>query len=229
MGSYLQSCGINMGDDLVGAAKGNKFGHFEDIRFVELHKKSLLRNKSHMYSPAHNLIFSQNEITEAKKIVSDRNEKYQHWGWKDPRSSLYLKDWYAIEPGIKFIFLYRHPMSVIDSLVRRATDRRLKVLPWQAATAWIRYNEEILSFYKSHIDNCILININNFNETHNESTVILENWLGLKLPEPYTDVYHPGEISTGSTNNKILYKLISKIYYKKLSHIFSELEAFSKI
>ena len=39
--SLFQSVGVNIGENLVGPEYGNIRGHFEDIEFVELHKRIL--------------------------------------------------------------------------------------------------------------------------------------------------------------------------------------------
>jgi hypothetical protein len=44
------------------------------------------------------------------------------WGWKDPRNTFTREVWKEIFPDAKLIHLYRHPVDVIRSLVKREND-----------------------------------------------------------------------------------------------------------
>jgi len=230
MGNFLHHCGISMGKELIGAARGNRFGHFEDAEFVSFHSELLNRRRCHMYTPARNLEFTEQEARQALALVEQRRTEFKHWGWKDPRTTLFLHSWQRILPEARYILLYRSPYSVIDSLLRRATDRRLKLAPWIAASAWIRYNEEILSFYKAHKSHTLLININDFNRDHVSSVRLLEDWLGVKLPVPYTTIYHPSELKSKPTDRKRLtVRLIGKVYGERMDEIYQTLESLATI
>ena len=230
MGNFLHRCGISMGKELIGAARGNRFGHFEDAEFVSFHCKLLNRRGCQMYSPARNLEFTDQEARQAQALVEQRQRDFGNWGWKDPRTTLFLGSWHRIIPEVRYIFLYRSPHSVIDSLLRRATDRRLKMAPWLAASAWIRYNEDIISFYKTHKAQALLVNIHGFNHDHASSVNLLEDWLGIELPVSYTDVYHPSELKTAPAGQRRLTsRLIDKVYGKRMDEIYRTLESLAAI
>ena len=130
MSSYFEKCGINMGENMVGAMRGNTRGHFEDTSFVSFHDEVLAENHCHMYSPKKQLNISENRIKQARDIIKNKQLNTTSFGWKDPRSTLFLQFWSKLLPECKFVLLYREPYSVIDSLRRRGTDRRIKVFPW---------------------------------------------------------------------------------------------------
>ena len=129
-----------MGENMAAAGAGNKHGHFEDKDFLELHKKILRENRRHMYKEPEPLVITDEQLQYAKELVEDNNNKYQAWGWKDPRSTLFLDFWNKVAPDTKFLFLYRDPLTVIDSLFRRKGERYLFFKPLMAADAWLLYN-----------------------------------------------------------------------------------------
>ena len=43
----------------------------------------------------------------------------KHWGWKDPRTTLYMNEYYQTMNKAKFIHIYRNPYDVISSLCFR--------------------------------------------------------------------------------------------------------------
>ncbi len=168
--SYLHQCGINMGDYLIKGRKGNERGYFEDVQVVDLHNKIIRSNRCHIYYPIKYLAVPLQYLAEAHRFIVKRSALHTTWGWKDPRACLFLPMWNSLHDNIKFVFLYRHPYLVIDSLFRRG-DRIFQFMPWLAAKAWMRYNKELLSFYDHNKNNCILINITAINR--NPEHVIL--------------------------------------------------------
>lgn len=230
MSSYLEKCGINMGEKLVGAMKGNMRGHFEDTDFVDLHNAILAENRCHMYSPKKKLSISDIQTENARRIVKNKQKKFSHFGWKDPRTTLFLDFWAKMLPDCKFVLLYREPWSVIDSLRRRGSDRRIRIMPWLPAYAWLKYNQAILNFYNTHPNNSILISINGFNSHHEESRRHLSDFLGYELSIPYTDVYRRDEIvHEASASNNPLHRLTDMVFSKQLVTTLQKLESVADI
>jgi len=214
-----------MGENLIGPGKGNELGHFEDREFVNFHMALLKDNSSNMFSPKKALTITLERRTEGHDLFNTKKKKIKAWGWKDPRTSLFLDFWADIDPAIRFILLYRDPSSVIDSLLRRGTDRRLTFMPWSAAAAWIRYNQEILDFFYTHKTRSILINISGFNKDPKINSSFLEDFLETKMAIGYSDVFCPGNISdSGKITNKMRTGLVTAGFSKKFEAIYSSLE-----
>lgn len=230
MSSYLQKCGINMGDRLVGAMRGNPRGHFEDEDFVRFHDAILADNRCHMYNPKPRLVISPEYRSLAEKMIDRRRHAYTHFGWKDPRTTLFLDFWADILPECKFVFLYRDPWVVVDSLRRRRSDRRVLVMPWLPAVAWLKYNYALMDFYANNMDKCVLININGFNANHELSRQYLGRFLDYSLDIPYTDVYHENEIQKRPPmQKKLLFQLTDNLYKRKLTKLYHILESAADI
>ena len=158
--NVIQETGVHIGENLLGSYKGNKHGHFEDFDFLYLHENILRRFGE---TP-----FTQTRLTPNQIMTTERDmalhlikqrEAYQLWGWKDPRTALFLDFWHDLLPDATYIFVYRHPFEVISSLVRRGTDIEILAAPHIGLQAWQTYNQAILDFYQQHPENSILCNI----------------------------------------------------------------------
>ncbi len=227
--SYLNYCGINMGKDMAAAGHGNKHGHFEDKSFLELHKDILQSNGKHMYCDPGHLIITEDQKQLARTIVQN-NYKFRNWGWKDPRTTLFLEFWHNNIPDAKYLFLYRDPMAVIDSLFRRRGERFLFLKPLMAADAWLLYNSKILEFYRKHTDRCIIANINGINRSPENALSIISSWLEYRLDKPYSDIYHPKDISsTPSAITKLYAPIINKFRGLDLHKAYDMLENYAAI
>lgn len=230
MSSYFEQCGINMGETMVGAMRGNTRGHFEDTDFLQLHDNILKDNHCHMYSPKNHLSISDVRKKQANKIITKKQANFKNFGWKDPRTTLFLDLWSDTLPDCKFILLYREPFSVIDSLRRRGTDRRIKAFPWLPATAWIKYNQAIIDFHKKAPDDCIVVNIAGFNKSHEKARIAVGNFLDYDLSKPYTDVFHKNEIASKPSHRKnLIYRLLDSYYRKQLNALYEQLESIATI
>ncbi|MEB3342686.1 glycosyltransferase [Okeania sp.] len=161
--SLFQSVGVNIGEKLIGPEYGNIRGHFEDIEFVELHKQ-ILRSQ-HIDELGSNVEISEIPVKDeyleaAKRLIENcqvKNEKVnKFWGWKDPRTTLFLSFWLRLLPDAKFIFVYRSPWEVVDSLYRRGTDKKLLEQPELAVKMWWDYNRRILDFYQQFSAQCLI-------------------------------------------------------------------------
>ena len=227
--SYLKLCGVSMGRNLLGPGKGNIRGHFEDKDFLELHKRILVHNKSNIYVPKRHLEVPDNIVQQMKDLIGLRNEFNEVWGWKDPRTTLFLKDWDKICPGIKFIFIYRDPFEVIASLYRRMKLKYFWLRPWYAPKMYLRYNEEMLDFAGRNRDKVIFININGLNANHEKGRKVIGKWMKYELDRPYTAVYEPSDM-TSKDQKKMPFpinaymKIIKKRYGAPLESLFTKLD-----
>lgn len=156
--SLLQSGGIQIGDELLGSNQSNRLGHYEDLDFLSLHQEILGEDNKDGLKLERALNIEDRHAEEAKTLIEQRS-KQPLWGWKDPRSVLFLDFWKAQIPTAKAILVYRHPIEVIISLIRRSTDFELIRQPRNSLALWQHYNEKILQFKQSFPDDCVLCNL----------------------------------------------------------------------
>ena len=89
----------------------------------------------------------------------------------------------------------------------------------------MHYNRKVLEFYETHRDQCILFNINDFNERCEEGRSILADWLGTDLSLPYSTVYRASEIaSTPSASARRINAVFRLTFGTQLSDVYSQLE-----
>jgi uncharacterized coiled-coil protein SlyX len=154
--SVLARAGLDLGDELLGPARGNPRGHFEDIHFLDLHEgllrdagqSMLLRRLEDIPSPG------EKATREARELCSRRHGM---WGFKDPRTSLFLEFWLRLLPDAGFVLIFRHPIDVLSSLLRRSTDPEILCDPGVAFDSWSVYNRCLLDFCRAHPERCLLV------------------------------------------------------------------------
>lgn len=230
MASYLQDCGIFMGRRMAQPGPGNPRGHFEDRDFLDLNKAMLADNGCGPFSVRKHLDVSVARKEQGRKLVAARTTEFDDWGWKDPRSALFLDFWHELAPDAKYVFLYREPVLMLDSLFRRPGDRTLNLLFWRAGMAWLRYNRDALNFGEKHPTSCIFINIGAFNAAPEKGQRVLGHFLGRPLTEPYSNVYEPGAIRESRDRPvHVLASLNMAVLGKQLSNVFNSLESRSPI
>ena len=151
--SILAASGIHFGDDLMAAGVGNEAGHFEDNDFYMLHQRILAANGLSMegFTCADRIDVPPAARDEAIALVSRRREAGRLWGWKDPRTVLFLDFWAELLPEARWLFVVRPPWEVVDSLFRRG-DTAFRGNPRFAADVWVAYNRRILEFVQARPD-----------------------------------------------------------------------------
>jgi len=189
--SLFQSVGVNIGEKLVGPEYGNIRGHFEDIEFVELHKRIL--QSQHIDElgsdvETKEITVKKQQLKIAKKLIKNRQEENEKankiWGWKDPRTTLFLNFWLQLLPDAKFVFVYRSPWEVVDSLYRRNTDEKLLEKPEKAVKMWLNYNQRILDFYQQFSGKCLIGKVDNIGKNPESFIQAVNEKFEINLPAP---------------------------------------------
>ncbi len=199
--SWIESCGLSINDsNLIGPSADNSKGHFEDQDFVDLHSSSIrLGNPKSIgwkVFAATSLAFTDNQLVRAHTLVRERNEKFSVWGWKDPRSVMFLMQWKEVIPALKVLLVWRPCSEVVDSLIkrskRRASHINFKVKLLEAVKLWVYYNARMCEYKQKHPIDTLLFNIEDIIK-HDRSVLELINErfkLGLKY-KPISILYDP--------------------------------------
>lgn len=168
---WLNLCGLNVGSKLLGKTFANKKGHYEDNDFLDFHEKILKSNaKNYLVNENDVIHISDSQKKEVNNLISIKNRENQQWGWKEPRTCLFLSSIYKdLLPNAKYLFIYRPYDEVVYSLYRRLDkyqksknffqilyNKTFKIRPIYNPNdliipfleSWIRYNQEILDFIK---------------------------------------------------------------------------------
>lgn len=215
--SWLYACGLNIGENLAGNAIGNIKGQYEDIDFLKLHEQ-ILKTNGLTYKISNQKIDTKNWIKPMQDLIFKKNINAQ-WGWKEPRTCLFLKEYHHVLPESKSLIIYRHYNDVVDSLVRRfikketKSQRKNKLAKYfniyvkykyfkkytgnEWLKIWIRYNNEILNYISlKEKSNYIITDLDDLIQNDREVYNILTKQFNLKLNNiPFSDVYEKTLIS----------------------------------
>lgn len=189
MASLLQDAGVHLGETLVGEDIGNEKGHFEDLEFVEWHK-NVLRSQSLDLDG----LTLQSDITivepyrNAAQELINKKQVRSVWGWKDPRTTLFLEFWQKLLPETKFLLVFRAPWEVVDSLYRRGSDELFQAYPEKAVEVWIHYNQKMLEFYEKYPDHCLLLSLDQIIANPQEFITRINDKFALNLSAPSPDI-----------------------------------------
>jgi len=126
--NWLHHCGLQVGECLVKANPGNKEGHYEDVEFLKLHEEILSGNGLSPGGLVHDekINISEYQLEKLKAIISVKERHYEQWGWKEPRTCLFLDVYKELLPDAKYLVIVRDHMAVVSSLLKRGFDEVYK-------------------------------------------------------------------------------------------------------
>jgi len=116
----LKENGVNIGERLMGAGQFNKWGHFEDLDFVDMNERILRENRISWDKPG-DVVISQETKRKLKELIDRKKDNSDFWGWKDPRTSLMIDKYlpYIENEDIHFICCFRKIENIAKSLQKR--------------------------------------------------------------------------------------------------------------
>lgn len=158
--SLVAGAGVDVGRRLMGASRGNERGHYEDLDFYEFHARVLRAHGAGTegFACIERLSVPESLRRVAESLVEARSRLGSAWGWKDPRTCLFLDFWGELLPEARFLFVFRSPWEVMDSLFRRG-DEIFAANPAHAARVWLDYNRRIVEFLRRHRPRCLLVEV----------------------------------------------------------------------
>ena len=158
MGRYLMQSGIHIGDELLGPHSSNPYGHFEDTEILAFHRRVLRRaNAGEDQWLWRVAATTQTDRRAGEELVARRRALGRPWGWKEPRTCLFLKFWADIIPEAIYLCVFRDPQLVLHSLLRRHERSRWSSFDVRRfLRTWLFYNEQILTFSQQNPGRSIL-------------------------------------------------------------------------
>lgn len=203
--SLLQKAGLNIGSDLLGTGVGNELGHFENEDFLTFHKNVLLTKNQNPDGWSQNKIehLNDQEQTDLLKIIQSNTTS--QWGWKEPRTTLFLDIYKKIIPNAYYLFVYRNPWEVVDSLFRRSTDNELLKSPLSTINNWEFYNKIVLDFYKNNIENSLLVDIETVMQKCNTVIELINSKFNFELIEIADTLFEKEKFKNESTSIQQFY------------------------
>ncbi|MBE9186785.1 sulfotransferase [Microcoleus sp. LEGE 07076] len=221
--SILQSAGIHIGRNLLGADHVNIKGHWENIDFYEFHMNILDSQglSSAGWTLQDNLEIKEEFIDRAKQII-ENNALSSVWGWKEPRTTLFLDFWAKLLPKARFLLIYRSPWEVADSLYRRK-DELFQSQPELAIKYWQHYNQKILNFYNQEQNRCLLANVKTIIQYQAAYIDTINHKFNVDLSHPAPTAYDPSMLKTEVSSNSQQPTVID-YYFPETIELYQELE-----
>jgi hypothetical protein len=230
--SILSDSGLNLGESLLPADRNNKKGYFEDLIFLDLNRKILNSCFTSEqggfpdwgWSRSPNLDFSKlyQFETEALELIKVKSSQGCCWGWKDPRNTVLLDFWNKIIPEALYVFVYRFPWEVADSMQRLGAPEFLEH-PGYAYKIWTFYNRLLLDFYHRHKDRSLLVSSNYLSLHPVELGPLLKDKLGLSLQIKRGDQNFDPQLFKSSFNLNAARGLI-EIAFPEIKELLLKLE-----
>lgn len=168
--NWLNRCGLQIGESLVAAGNGNVEGHFEDVEFLKLHEEILNNNSLDISGlvDAKKIELSAYQLAKLQGVINIKQQLYEQWGWKDPRTCLFLDTYSKLLPEAKYLVIMRDYNAVISSLIKREfanVDKKYKGRNYLQQLIWKywRRSRREESFYMEHAETYLKVWIN-YNE-----------------------------------------------------------------
>jgi len=228
--SWLQACGLAIDDGRVlGSGTGNKKGHFEDKDFLDLHFKTiraqLPRSGGWLVTNHRAILPDQKFDAGASELIAQRNGKYPFWGWKDPRTTVFLNQWKRLIPDLKVLLLWRPCADVVSSLHDRAKRDGDPFSAAEAVLCWRAYNRAALEHRRRWPSDTVLVSAPALIVKDREVMQLIQSRLCLDLR--YTELknlYDPDLLKQrpASTWTRILSVLYSTSALERQLHAASD-------
>lgn len=157
-GSYLMSIIIQTGhNSSFSAVVMDKLYQRGLNRPLVLHGKN--QSVEQLAASLEKLFTRKNNFSQkiADNLVMDfllANHEQQDWGWHDEKNLSALPYWQDLDDDIRFILVFDHPKYLVERLlVEELSKETLNAI----VEEWVDYHTQLLAFYESFSDKCILI------------------------------------------------------------------------
>ncbi|TMI72956.1 MAG: hypothetical protein E6H09_08190 [Bacteroidetes bacterium] len=144
---WLRRCGLPVGERLEPAGIGNADGHFEDADFLEIHQQFLKARKipssGFTSSPFRSLTPLEKEPLVS--LLVEKNDQHEQWGWKEPRTCLFLDVYKELIPSAFYLVVVRDYKATVNSMLQReyAThSRKLRSKKGLSKLKWLLFKNK---------------------------------------------------------------------------------------
>lgn len=139
--NWLHKCNLNIGDNLLGADIGNPEGHFEDVDFYRFHEDVLEDNHLSKFGYVNQPVKSLTDFQEEKlkALTGFKSKIHEQWGWKEPRTCLFLSHYRRLIPDAFYLIVLRDYISTVNSLIIRDfkyVDAKYMKRGWLSRLIW---------------------------------------------------------------------------------------------
>jgi hypothetical protein len=235
--SILSALSIDVGQELLPADPNNVRGYFEDTDFLRLQRTILseccaANDGGHPdwgWTESESLDKScfKRFLPEASALLARRSETSTPWGWKDPRTTLLLDFWDGLQDDARYVFVYRYPWDVADSMQRVGAETFLRN-PEYGYRIWEFYNRHIRDFYVKHSGRCLLVSANALAGKLAEFTRLIGSKLGIQIAGAELEQIYQPDLLKATGGSDPLINLVAAVW-PGCTDLLSELDELADI
>ena len=207
---FLHHSGILMGERLHVDRITNPYGHYEDLEFLDLQRAEIARAfAGEDFLVAEEFVPSRSFMEDARRLAERKRQQHsgRPWGWKDPRTTLFLREWKELLPELRVVALVRSPRSVLNSLCRRmrayfSVRRKNHLL-----RTYTHYNCCLEQYLDSHPESAFLLSLEQLLANPEEKLSLLGTALGHPLdPESFRSMFDPNAMERSRRASVLLHR-----------------------
>jgi colanic acid/amylovoran biosynthesis glycosyltransferase len=197
--------GLYLGGRLKGPSRFNPEGYFEDLDVIHFHEQLLAANGANweVWQTLQDIRVSEEQEVAARELLAVKFGGREVWGWKDPRTTLFLDFWNRLLPNAHWVLVVRRPGETVSSLLRRGDAWLEGENPVRKARMalrlWMHYNRCLLRFARAHRERVLLLVVpDDLSPTHQDlvNLIITRRWrVGLDQVN-FGSVYDPSLMKT---------------------------------
>jgi len=210
-GSFLAACGVDMGERLIPADEKNPRGYFEDADIVAFHGRAFDAACPRATGHRDWGWTEDGEVDaatlvpwaeEAAQLLRDRADRARGaFGFKDPRATMALELWDRVAEDARWVFTYRYPWEVADSMQRIGADVFAEN-PSYGYRIWAAYNRRVVTFVEAHRERCLLLSTNALAGALGGLPELFAERLGLDAPDVgLAELFDSGLLTTGAEDD----------------------------
>lgn len=138
---WLYKSGLNIGDNLMPPHFSNKDGHFEDMDFHDLHEEIFDAHKIPYggFENIENFSLSLKDIKKIKDLINIKNNRNIQWGWKEPRTCLFINKYIDLIPDATILLVIRDYNKILNSLITREITPKINNIKQKGRFGIIHY------------------------------------------------------------------------------------------
>lgn len=149
------------------------------------------------------------------------NLSKKQWVWSASKAGWLLDFWHELEPQHRFAMLYSPPQVGISQCLPQVSEQSQDLD--SIIKSWMNYHLELLRFYRSHQEQCILVNVQKCLAFPDEFIRICKHYLSFDFEEQLLSQIESSD-SEMQYEGDVLFHLIAK-QYPDINNLFQELEA----
>ena len=215
MANTFSNAGLFLGTKLLGATPSNRYGHYEDREVVKFHDKLLAQAGTTWQADTGFEPVMTRDDWQWMMNYGIKRAVHPAWGFKDPRSCLFLPQWASVFPDMKVLYIYRPCVESVYSLKRRAAgglrknhapeiNQRFWDVEDLAVRMYLNYTNSALKFLETFSGDVCVVDLSTILQGRDIVSEVREIWDYQLHDAKVSDIFDKS-IMTRKGENEFLY------------------------